>query len=345
MKKLFVLWMVMAFLAVPVSAELTAPEVPESGRDLMPENPRDFGQALQEILRQLLPKLAPEFTRAMQTGAGLIAACMLVALLHPGEGAIGKAGDIVGAVAIAAMLLSGTGTMIRLGAQTITEMSEYEKLLLPVMTAAMAAQGGAGTATALYVAAAGFNTLLSRLLVTLLLPVQYLFLAAATAGSVLGSDTLKGLKNTMRDLLLWCLKTLLSLFSGFLGITGVISGSADAAAVKLTKTAVSTVVPVVGSVLAEVSETVLVGAGVVRSTIGVYGILAVLAVFLEPFCRIGIQYLVLKLAAGLCAIFGTKAMTGLVGDFSEVMRMLLGMTGAMCILLLVSTVCLLKGVS
>ena len=34
-----------------------------------------------------------------------------------------------------------------------------------------------------------------------------------------------------------------------------------------------------------------------------------------------------------------------IGDFSEVMRMLLGMTGAICVLGLVSTVCFLKGVS
>ena len=43
-------------------------------------------------------------------------------------------------------------------------------------------------------------------------------------------------------------------------------------------------------------------------------------------------------------MFGTKTQTALIADFGEVMRMLLGMTGAMCILLLVSTVCFLKGV-
>ena len=81
-----------------------------------------------------------------------------------------------------------------------------------------------------------------------------------------------------------------------------------------------------------------------RSAMGIYGILAILAVFLEPFCRIGIQYLILRLTGSLCAMFGTKTQTALIADFGEVMRMLLGMTGAMCILLLVSTVCFLKGV-
>ena len=254
-------------------------------------------------------------------------------------------GNLVGVVAASALLLSSTGAMIRLGEQTVTDISEYQKLLLPAMTAALAAQGGATAAAALYAGSAAFNTLLSQWMVKLLIPVQYLFLAVSMAGNVLESDFLKSLKDTMKGMLLWCLKTLLSLFTAYLGITGVVAGSADAAAVKAAKAAFGTLVPVVGSVLAEASEAVLVGAGVLRGAMGIYGILAILAVFLEPFCQIGIQYLILKATAAFCGLFAPKAVTTVIGDFSEVMRMLLGMTGAICVLGLVSTVCFLKGVS
>ena len=243
------------------------------------------------------------------------------------------------------MLLSSTGAVIRLGEQTVTDISEYQKLLLPAMTAALAAQGGATAAAALYAGSAAFNTLLSQWMVKLLIPVQYLFLAVSMAGNVLESDFLKSLKDTMKGMLLWCLKTLLSLFTAYLVITGVVAGSADAAAVKAAKAAFGTLVPVVGSVLAEASEAVLVGAGVLRGAMGIYGILAILAVFLGPFCQIGIQYLILKATAAFCGLFAPKAVTTVIGDFSEVMRMLLGMTGAICVLGLVSTVCFLKGVS
>ena len=57
------------------------------------------------------------------------------------------------------------------------------------------------------------------------------------------------------------------------------------------------------------------------------------------------QYLILKATAAFCGLFAPKAVTTVIGDFSEVMRMLLGMTGAICVLGLVSTVCFLKGVS
>ena len=69
-----------------------------------------------------------------------------------------------------------------------------------------------------------------------------------------------------------------------------------------------------------------------------------LAVFLSPFLKIGVHYLILKLTAAVCGIFGEKGLTELIGDFSTAMGLLLAMTGSECLLLLISTVCFLKGV-
>ena len=60
--------------------------------------------------------------------------------------------------------------------------------------------------------------------------------------------------------------------------------------------------------------------------------------------KIGVQYLILKLTAALCALFGAKRLTELIFDFSTAMGLLLAMTGSECLLLLISTVCFLKGV-
>lgn len=341
MRKVFIGAALLWLLILPVYGEMTAPPVPEAGAKLMPQETKSFSQGLRQILEELLPLLRPELTRGLTTGVALTGLCLLLALL-PEE--TGGTADLAGAAAIAALLLGNAHSMIRMASETVTQMSEYEKLLLPVVTAAMAAQGGVNAATALYAGSAFFNTVLSTLLGKLLLPVQYLFLGAATAGAALGNDTLKALKNGIRDMILWCMRTLLSLFTAYLGITGVVTGATDAALTKAAKMAISAAIPIVGGILSDASEAVLVGAGVLRSSLGIYGILAILAVFLEPFGRIGVQYLILKGAGLLCALFGRKKSVELIGDFGEVMRMLLAITGGLCLLLMVSSVCFLKGV-
>ncbi len=345
MKILTLMLTLALLLPIPAgAAELTAPEVPPSGAELMPEDTGSFGDALWELVGNALTQLRPDLREATRISLSVAVAVLLVSLLQ----ALSEQGktvvELAGSVAIGAVLLMGTNSLIRLGMETVEELSQYGKLLLPVMTAALAAQGGVSASAALYAGTAVFDAALNGLMALVLAPMVYLFLALAVGSSALGTDVLKKMRDTVKSFISWSLKLLLTVFTTYMSITGVVSGTTDAAALKATRVTISSVVPVVGSVLSDASEAVLVSAGVMKNAAGIYGILAVLAVFLAPFLRIGVHYLVLKLTAAVCAVFGTKAMTELIGDFASAMGLLLAMTGSGCLLVLISTVCFLKGV-
>lgn len=342
----FLLAMLLVFLlAVPVSAvEITAPEVPQSGAEVMPGDTGNFGEGLWSMVKAALGDLRPDLAEASGVCLGTIAVVLLVSILESFPGNMKKTADLAGTVAIAALLLRCTNSLINLGTQTIRDLSEYGKLLLPVMTSAMAAQGGITGSAALYTGTAVFDTVLVSLISNLMVPMIYLYLAVAATNSAVGEDILKKLAQFLKWLMVWCLKIVLYVFTGYMGITGVVSGTTDAATLKAAKLTISGVVPVVGGILSDASEAVLVSAGVVKNAAGIYGIFAILAVCIGPFLRIGTHYLMLKATAAVCGIFGSKRTTEMIGDFSAAMGMLLAMTGSVCLLLLISTVCFLKGV-
>lgn len=332
-------------LAMPVSAaEFTAPQVPESGAEQMPEHTDSFGSGLMELLQNALLSLQPGVREGLRVSLSIVAAVMMVCLLRTCSGRVSNLAEFSGTVTIAGILLFSANSMIALGSDTVREMSEYGKLLFPVLTAASAAQGGVTGSAALYAGTVALDAVISSLIAHLLVPMVYLFLALGTANSALEEDVLKKMRDLVKTSMSWCLKTILTVFTTYMSITGVVSGTTDAAALKATKVTISSVVPVVGGILSDASEAVLVSAGLAKNAAGIYGILAILAIFLEPFSRIGIQYLILKATAAVCGIFGSKRMMGLIEDFSTAMGLLLGMTGAVCLLLLISTVCFLKGV-
>ena len=115
--------------------------------------------------------------------------------------------------------------------------------------------------------------------------------------------------------------------------------------IKATKLAISGAVPVVGGLISDASETILVSAGLMKGAVGSYGLLAALSIWIGPFLKIGCQYLLLKITAAVCGVVGNKENTALISDFSGAMGMLLAMTGTVCLLLLVSTICFMKWVS
>lgn len=345
MSKWILMLVLLLILAVPVSAlEITAPEVPESGAALMPREPETFGQGLLKILKDAIGLIHPDLKEAGGVCLGIIAAALMVSVVQSIHGSGKNTAELVGAVTIAAMLLGSTNSLIHLGVDTIGEISEYGKLLLPVMTSALAAQGGVTTSTALYAGTALFDSVLTALILRLLVPMIYLFLVMSVANGATGEDLLKKYRDFMKWLMSWSLKIILYVFTGYMGITGVISGTTDAATLKAAKLTISGAVPVVGGILSDASEAVLVSAGLVKNAAGIYGILAILAVYLGPFLKIGAHYLLLKATAAVCGVFGSKRITALIGDFSVAMGLLLAMTGSVCLMQLISTVCFLKGV-
>ena len=330
-------------LYLSMLTQITAPTVPQSGAHLMPDQTDNFGAGLFRIVQEAIGSIRPDLKEAAVISMSLIGLLMLISLIRLIPGSSTKLPDFIGAVGISTILLQSTNSLITLGVATIQDLSSYGKLLLPVMTGAFAAQGCVTASAALYAGTAVFASFLGKLISGLFLPMVYFYLALSASYGALGEDSLKRIRDMLKNTVSWCLKIILTIFITYMSITGVVSGTTDAAALKAAKVSFSTFVPVVGSILSDASEAVLVSAGLAKNAAGVYGILAMLAVFLRPFLKIGIHYLVLKLTAIIVTLVGTKRTAELILDFSGAMGLLLGMTGSVCLLQLISTVCFMKG--
>lgn len=344
MKKLLLVFLLIYFLAIPVSAsEITAPLVPDSGRELMPDQTESFGDALVQLINNGLNRLRTDWQKAVEICVQILVIALLSSLMQGLTGQSGKLISAASATAILILVFRDTDTLIRLASDTISEICEYGKLLCPVMTAALAAQGAVTSSAALYVGTSMFAVLLNSLISRCFVPMVYAFLGLAAANSALGEEYLKKLADGIKNLLGWLMKTLLIGFTTYMSITGVITGTTDAAALKAAKVTISTAVPVVGSILSDASETVLVSIGLMKNAAGIYGIIAALAVFLGPFMKVGVHYLLLKLSAALCSVFAGKNISGLINDLSAAFGLLMAMLATACLMVLISTVCFLKG--
>jgi stage III sporulation protein AE len=153
-----------------------------------------------------------------------------------------------------------------------------------------------------------------------------------------GNPGLKKLAALLKSSVTFFLTAFLLAFVGYLTASGAVAGSADASAVKAAKLAISRAIPVVGSILADASETVLVGAGVLRGTVGVAGMVVVLAICLTPFLQLALHYLMYKGTAALCAAVARPSLSQLIDAIGGAFGIVLGMTGAGALVLLVSLV-------
>ena len=331
-------------LSLPVRAmDFSAPAAPESAEEILPKEADTFAEGLWNVGKAAISVLEPSLAGAVKSCVRLFGAMLLVALagqvLPKGQAVL----ELTGTAAVAALLLEPSGSLLELGVETVRDLQEYGKLLLPVLASALAATGGVTASTGLYVGTAAFNTLLSGAIPSLMLPILRLLLALSIAHGAVGEPILERLGALGRFCAEWALKLGLYLFTGYMAVTGVVSGAADALAGKAAKIAVSGAVPVVGGILSDAADAVLLSAATLGSGAGIWGILTVLAVFLAPALRIGVQYLLLKLTAAAGEALGCGRCAGVVGDFAGVLGLLMALCWTQAVMLLITSVCFLKG--
>ena len=301
---------------------------------------------LEEGLSNLFSDAAREagalFRAGLATGWKLMAVVLLCAMaqcVQPEGRAEGiSAVTVAGALAVTALTMTDISVMIGLGRETIGKMEGFSSMLLPVMALLTAATGGVTAAAARQGATVFFSQLLILAMDRLLIPMVYAYVALSCAWAALGNPGLQKLAGLIKSAAAFLLTAMLLAFVGYLTASGAVAGSVDAAAVKAAKLAISRAIPVVGGILADASESVLAGAGALRGTVGVVGLLVVLTICLAPFLRLAMQYLVYKVTGALCATVAQPELSRLIEAIGSAFGLVLGMTGAGALILLVSLV-------
>lgn len=345
MKKLCIL-----LLALLLSAPLCcAQEAEVPGMDELWDQAEDYGveadggldQGLSNLFSDALDQIGALLRASIATGLKLLAVVLLCALAEgaaQGRGDGLQAVEIAGALAITALTMTDMAAMIGMGRDTIGRMGAFSETLLPVMAVLTAATGGVTGGAVRQGATVLFSQLLITAMDRLLIPMVYAYVAASCAHAAVGNPGLKKLAGLLKGAASFLLTALLLAFVGYLTASGAIAGTVDASAVKAAKLAISRAIPVVGGILADASETVLAGAGVLKGTVGVAGMLVVLAICLTPFLRLALQYLVYKATAALCATVAQPRLSQLIDAIGGAFGLVLGMTGAAALVLLVSLV-------
>lgn len=313
----------------------------------------DYGVTLDEGLSQLLAEGVSEaggiIKSALRSGVVLMVIVMFGAIANGLNGGILKAEApaiaLAGSLAIAAVSISDVNAMLGLGRKTIEQIGDFSNVLLPVVAAVTAATGAVTGAAVRQMAAVLFSNLLINLINGVLSPLLYAYLAVAIAHAALGNEGLKRLGTFLK----WGAVTILSgtmvAFVGYLTISGVVAGSADAMAIKTAKFAISGAIPVVGGILSDAAETILSSAGVLKGSVGVFGTVTVLGLCMLPLLRISVHYLLYKLIAALSGAIGPPPICTLIEQIGGAFGLMLGMTGACGLLVLIALVSSVTAVS
>lgn len=354
MTALLLLWAML--LSVPVfaadeafGASALEEALPESAREYMGDATLEeaTGDTVPaRIIQHVSQRLNAVLRRSGSTILVMMAVVLICSLSESAD-TTGKAASCVllaGVAAIGAAALADVDSYMSGALQAMETLSDYSRVLLPVLAASAAACGAVGKAAAVSAATTVFMDMLLHLSGHLLIPTICGYAALSIANAAVGGGALKTAARLMKSVCTLLLGGLTTVFSLWISVSGVISGSADAAATRLTKSILSTALPVVGRIISDASGALAAAATGLRGLCGSFGLLAVLCICLTPILELGIRYLLYKVCAAVCACLAGGRLAELLDNMGSCFGMLLAMTGSGAVFMYVSIFAFLKTV-
>ena len=307
----------------------------------------DAGSALARLWRKIIVSISDEIKGNVRNTAAIVAialASSLAGTLTQDKSIQGYI-NVAGVCAAAGLLTGGFDGIVSQTSDALTTMSDYSRAALPAVFSAAAACGAVVSASARYAAVCMAIDVLMNMARSVVIPLTYAFLALALCVSIFDNPLLK----TCQRFVKWLATTFMTgftiIFSGYIGLTGIVTGSADAVAVRTARTVISTTLPVVGGIISDAASTVLAAAGMIKNSAGALSLVAVCALCAGPFVMLSVKMLLFRAAAAACDMVPNAKLSGFINDVGTALSMRLGLVGCCAILLFISFTAAIKVVT
>ena len=307
----------------------------------------ESGGALRRLLLRVKEQALAALRQQFAFGARLVALvffCALADAMSTQQAA--KSGIALAACACAALWLAGDwDSGIAQATQTLQRLADYSRAALPVLYTAAAAAGAVGSAPVKYAACSLAMEVMMTLSRDLILPMIYAYLALSLTACLCDNPLLRGLQRLIRWAAVTAMSAVTTGFCLYAGLSGVAAGSADALAVKAARSVLSAALPVVGGILSDSAATLLSAAGLIRSTAGIFSLLAVLVLCAGPFVFLSVKMLLLRAVSTLAELLPGGLLSRFLGECATVFALLLGLLGSHAVMLFFSLAAGMRAVS
>ena len=321
------------------------------------------GEDLMGFLKAVMAGESPDLGTALQTalkgqGEGwlrqgvsavvrlIILVVLEVLVLYISQGMQGasatRAGHMV--VLAAAVLFVGSQCLeaMRATLAALDRIGGFLNAAIPVLTPLLVASGWTATSGLLQPATLGLSALMNYWLKPILSQAVSMAMLLRMADSFAKSEKLSGIIALIKSAVQWFLGLCLTGFVAIVGIQASAMLSYDSLALRSARYAVDATIPGVGGLFADMLDTAVISAQLIRNSLGVASLLALVMVCLEPVLHLLMLILSLEAAAALGGVLGKTALSALFKDQAELAKLLLYslLAAALLVLVMVSLACM-----
>ena len=188
-------------------------------------------------------------------------------------------------ILIVTLIMSNFTEIIKIVKETANDLVGFINVLIPLLLTLLVYTGNIATSTLLQPIILFISNFIGNVIVDVLIPIVLIIVVFSIISKISERVQIDKLSKFLKSGVVWFLGFVLTIFVGVVSLEGTLSSSVDGITAKTAKTAVSSIIPVVGKVLGDVVDSVL-GCGVIlKNALGVVGIIAIIGICVMPVAK------------------------------------------------------------
>lgn len=264
--------------------------------------------------------------RPMRSGAAIMG-IVLITAAFTSFGTLSKGFEpalYAAALAVCAIVAGDIWGSVSAAVSSIKGCSTFMLSFIPIFAAVIALSGNTVTSASMSALLLGATELVSYVSSFAVLPLMggYLALSISTGVSPLIRNS--GITDFIKRVSIWVLSLCSTLFVGILGIQTTVNAAADNLAMRTAKFILGTSVPVAGAALSEAVSTISASVMLLRSSIGIYGVVALATIFLPTLAELLLWRAALMITASMASLFSLQKISGILKAVDTMLSVLVG---------------------
>lgn len=263
----------------------------------------------------------------LKSGAAMLGVIIITAAITA-FGTEGEASDtaiFTCTVCCCAILSAGVLASISAAADAMKGCATFMLAFIPVFAAIVTLSGGAVTSLSMSSLLLGAAEAVSAVSSFFIMPFMGGYLSLSVASGISPLLPRSTLAETVKKISLWTFSLASTLFIGILGIQTAVNAAQDTVALKTAKFIIGTSVPISGAVLAEAAATISASVGLLRSSVGIYGVVAVAFTVLPIIIELLLWKIIITLLSSLADGFSLSKTGGFLRAVDSMLSILLGL--------------------
>jgi len=245
-------------------------------------------------------------------------------------------------ILIVTLVMSNFSEIVNLIKNTIQNLVGFMNSVLPILLTLMIATGNITTASTIQPIILFAITFIGNSIIYVILPVLLVSTALAIISKISDKVQIDKLAKYFKSSIVWFLGIILTIFVGVVSIEGTLTSNVDGITAKTAKTAVSSLIPVVGKILGDSIDSVIGCTSILKGAVGIVGVLVIISISIMPIIKIAVLSMSYYLTSALAQPIADKKITSLLEQIGDTFKIMLGILFAISTMLIIGTTLVIK---